>query len=172
VGGTAIGRALNAGLDMLKRLRARGGETRGQVILLLTDGEDTVSEPMEMADEAAKLGVKIFAVGIGSRSASWCPKSMKRASPGLPQGSRRQVLTSRLPRICCPRSQRGPAASTCAPMRATSALRRSRPRWPAETHRKRSRLVKRYDEVCEYLLLPAFLILVGERASTSRRRKA
>jgi len=34
-----------------------------------------------------------------------------------------------------------------------------------------ARLIKRYDEVCEYLLLPAFLILVGEVCLNQRRRR-
>src|SRR5262245_1585830 len=60
VGGTAIGRALRSSLDLLVQLRQKGGKTRSQVILLLTDGEDTESEPLEVAEEAAKLDVKIF----------------------------------------------------------------------------------------------------------------
>jgi len=75
VGGTRHrSRAQVGASTCLKRLRAQGGETRGQVILLLTDGEDTESEPMEVADEAAKLGVKVFAVGIGSRSGELVPE--------------------------------------------------------------------------------------------------
>ena len=75
VGGTAIGRAITRRhSSMLIALRAKGGETRGQVILLLTDGEDTESEPLEAADEASKLGVKIFTVGIGSRSGELIPE--------------------------------------------------------------------------------------------------
>ena len=35
---------------------------------MLTDGEDTETRPLEMAAEAAKLGVKIYTVGIGSKS--------------------------------------------------------------------------------------------------------
>src|SRR5690606_2907802 len=39
-----------------------------QAIILLTDGEDTESKPLEVAERAAKLGVKIYTVGIGSKS--------------------------------------------------------------------------------------------------------
>ena len=74
VGGTAIGRAIKSALEQLTALRAKGGATRGQAILLLTDGEDTDSEPLEAADEASKLGVKIFTVGIGSRSGELIPE--------------------------------------------------------------------------------------------------
>ena len=79
VGGTAIGRAIRASLDQLVALRGKAGAggsdaTRGQAILLLTDGEDTDSEPLEAADEASKLGVKIFTVGVGSRSGELIPE--------------------------------------------------------------------------------------------------
>jgi Ca-activated chloride channel family protein len=76
VGGTAIGRAIRASLDQLVALRKAGGKdaTRGQAILLLTDGEDTDSEPLDAADEASKLGVKIFTVGVGSRSGELIPE--------------------------------------------------------------------------------------------------
>lgn len=95
-GGTAIGKALNMSLQFLLDARvgqlsqyeARDGQKdkssgaapkaevealvehkKGdQVIVLLTDGEDNASEPLKIADEAARLGIKIFAVGIGSTS--------------------------------------------------------------------------------------------------------
>lgn len=40
----------------------------GQAIVLLTDGEDNGSRPLVAAEEAAKLGVRIYTVGIGSTS--------------------------------------------------------------------------------------------------------
>jgi Ca-activated chloride channel family protein len=40
----------------------------GQAIVLLTDGEDNQSRPLDAAEEAAKLGVRIYTVGIGSTS--------------------------------------------------------------------------------------------------------
>ncbi len=83
-GGTAIGKALKLALQYLVDAR-KAGQTANkdsavtdtdvppppeadQVIILLTDGEDTSSRPTEMAAEAAKLGVRIYTVGIGSKS--------------------------------------------------------------------------------------------------------
>jgi Ca-activated chloride channel family protein len=68
-GGTAIGRALKLAL----RAEAQSNEEDAtgqsdQAIILLTDGEDNGSRPLEVAEEAARLGVRIYAVGIGSRS--------------------------------------------------------------------------------------------------------
>lgn len=75
-GGTAIGKALAQSLRFLREARAEDSELAAdaatadadQVIILLTDGEDTASKPLEVAEEAARLGVRIFAVGIGSKS--------------------------------------------------------------------------------------------------------
>jgi len=81
-GGTAIGRALKLALTFLVDARRppedaeppQGGAEEipvaenDQAIILLTDGEDTETRPLEVAAEAAQLGVKIYTVGIGSRS--------------------------------------------------------------------------------------------------------
>lgn len=94
-GGTAIGPALDLALKFLTEARAaaaaevraelegaapdssgaqeaaeraRAAQEADQVVILLTDGEDTTSRPAEVAERAAQLGVKIYTVGIGSRS--------------------------------------------------------------------------------------------------------
>ena len=81
-GGTAIGRALSLALTFLVDARRPPEGTdpaeaasqeiplaeNDQAIILLTDGEDTETRPLEVAAEAAKLGVKIYTVGIGSKS--------------------------------------------------------------------------------------------------------
>lgn len=75
-GGTAIGKALAQALRFLREARMQAEELAGeegvgeadQVIILLTDGEDTASRPLEVAEEAAKLGIRIYTVGIGSKS--------------------------------------------------------------------------------------------------------
>ncbi|MCA9704485.1 MAG: VWA domain-containing protein [Myxococcales bacterium] len=89
-GGTALGKALRRSLAYLIDARrsadeepAEGEEPTddetldaaaippaesGQAIVLLTDGEDNASRPLEVAEEAARLGVRVFTVGIGSTS--------------------------------------------------------------------------------------------------------
>ena len=67
VGGTDLGRALAASTEELVRVRAREGKKRpAQVILLITDGEDTEGRGVEAARKAAALGIKIYTLGIGS----------------------------------------------------------------------------------------------------------
>jgi Ca-activated chloride channel homolog len=92
-GGTAMGKAITRALAFLvdarrgvEDLPAAGVEAddeaddeddlagdippaeNGQAIVLLTDGEDNQSRPLEAAEEAARLGVRVYTVGIGSSS--------------------------------------------------------------------------------------------------------
>lgn len=81
-GGTAIGKALDLSLSFLvdARRHADGSGIESddptnipvaeneQAIILLTDGEDTGTRPLEVAERAAQLGVRIYTVGIGSKS--------------------------------------------------------------------------------------------------------
>jgi len=68
-GGTAIGLAIQAALKAFD-----AGEGRDHVIILITDGEETESEEVAAAtDEAAKKGVRIYAIGVGSTEGELIP---------------------------------------------------------------------------------------------------
>jgi Ca-activated chloride channel homolog len=77
VGGTAIGKAIVAATRMLIPAEAQESEklkTRSKVIVLLTDGEDHFGDPVQAASEAAVKGVMIHVVGIGSDSPELVPR--------------------------------------------------------------------------------------------------
>jgi Ca-activated chloride channel family protein len=59
--GTAIGDAIRKATSAFE-----SKERKHKVLILLTDGEDHETQPVEAADEARKEGVKIYAIGIGS----------------------------------------------------------------------------------------------------------
>jgi len=59
--GTVIGDAIRVAIKGLK-----AGEGQNRVLVLLTDGEDHHSDPLGAAKEAAKVGLKIYPIGIGS----------------------------------------------------------------------------------------------------------
>ena len=60
-GGSHIGDGIRECLDLMQPRH-----DRDQVILLITDGEDHDSYPLEAAKKAAQRDVKIFAVGLGN----------------------------------------------------------------------------------------------------------
>ena len=59
--GTAIGDAIRKAMEAFETK-----ERKHKVLILLTDGEDHDTRPIEAAEEARKEGVKIFPIGIGS----------------------------------------------------------------------------------------------------------
>ncbi|MEW6095152.1 MAG: VWA domain-containing protein [bacterium] len=61
VQGTAIGDAIRCATNAFVKK-----ERKHKVLILLTDGEDHDSNPIQAAKEAKKEGVKIYPVGIGS----------------------------------------------------------------------------------------------------------
>ncbi len=173
VGGTAIGRAMTAAIEMLSRLRSQGGETRDQVILLLTDGEDTESKPMEVAEEAAKLAIKVFAIGIGSRSGELVPETGENdQANGYIKDRDGKYVTSRLDEGLL---------SKIAAKTSGGYLRADAQHFGVEAieaalaglkrTESEARLVRQYDEVFELLLIPAFLLLVFEACVNKRRRR-
>lgn len=70
--GTAIGNALASCLNRLRR-----SEAKSKVIILVTDGVNNRGEvqPLDAADMARALGVKIYTIGIGSEGTARVPVS-------------------------------------------------------------------------------------------------
>ena len=66
-GGTATGDALTAALDRLEARKDDDGSTAPAAIVLLSDGKTTQgSDPLAAADRAAKLGIPVFTVALGT----------------------------------------------------------------------------------------------------------
>jgi Ca-activated chloride channel family protein len=68
-GGTNIGDAIRKTLAQV----FDGTEGRGRDIILITDGEDQESFPVQAAEQAGEQGVRIIAIGIGSEQGSLVP---------------------------------------------------------------------------------------------------
>ncbi|HEY8430404.1 MAG TPA: VWA domain-containing protein [Sandaracinaceae bacterium] len=78
VGGTAIARALVASKRLMERAdrrahRAPDAPRRSRVVILMTDGEDHEGDPIAAARELAEAGIRVYAVGIGSRTGEPIP---------------------------------------------------------------------------------------------------
>ena len=59
--GTAIGAAINLGIRSFSP-----GEGKSKAMIIITDGENHEDDPVKAAEEAAKAGIVIHTVGIGS----------------------------------------------------------------------------------------------------------
>jgi Ca-activated chloride channel family protein len=171
VGGTAIGKAIVAGTRLLTAVRGKG-PPRSQVIVLLTDGEDHQSDPIAAAQEAAKHGIRIYTVGIGSASGEPIPEldEQGRITGYLSHDGR--PVTSRLDRETLSKIAEAtsgrlievdPRSFGVEPvMQELGKLNRS------EVDK---RLIKHYDDVYEWFLFPALMLLLLEMSLSERRRQ-
>lgn len=82
-GGTVIGDAIRAAIDVLNPI-----PDRDQAFVLITDGEDQDSFPLEAAAVAAERGVRIFTVGIGDPNVG-----ARIPIDGEPAGASRRYVT-------------------------------------------------------------------------------
>ncbi|MCK5800054.1 MAG: VWA domain-containing protein [Deltaproteobacteria bacterium] len=171
VGGTAIGKAITAATRLLTAVRGKS-PPRSQVIILLTDGEDHESEPLKAAQEAGRRGIRIYAVGIGSRSGEPIPQVAEDGTvtgylqqDGKPVTSHLDATT--LAKIADATSgnyiEMDPKRFGVEPiLKALKKLQRSE---------IKSRLVKDYDEIFQWFLLPALLLLLFDTSLGERRRR-
>lgn len=72
--GTAIGRAIREGTELL----TGGGDegfrrSNNQLIIVISDGEDHETEPVEAAAAAAEAGIRVYTVGLGTESGGRIP---------------------------------------------------------------------------------------------------
>lgn len=72
MGGTSIAAAIEAGVKLLTS--DPSSKKRSKVLLLITDGEDHEGQGVEASREAAKHGIRIFVLGVGTGTSEIIPK--------------------------------------------------------------------------------------------------
>jgi Ca-activated chloride channel family protein len=105
----AFGRALDAldtdtipraGTDVAAAIReanaAFGDTGHDKVLVLLTDGEALEGDAVQAARDAARDGVRIFAVGVGGTDGALVPVQGADGRPGLLRGPDGELVRSRL----------------------------------------------------------------------------
>ncbi len=173
VGGTAIAKAIHAGIELLESARSEGAPSSARSIVLLTDGEETEGGAVvEAAREAARLRIRIFTVGIGSTSGELVPEIDQEGQPaGWQQNPAGGYVMSRLDA----RALRAIAEATGGEYFEASAGRLGIERVghalaKVEKREYEARVVRRYEESYAIFLLPAFLLLLVETCIGDRRR--
>ncbi len=67
-GGTAIAEAIIEAIKVFK-----GPEKKYKVLIIITDGEDHEGDPVKASRVAAKEGIKIFCIGVGTKEGELIP---------------------------------------------------------------------------------------------------
>lgn len=93
--GTAIGDAIRTSI-----LGFNQKEKKHKVLILLTDGEDHQSEPLQAAEEAAGEGIKIYSIGIGTEAGEPIPIQDERGFVGgFKKDEQGNLVLSRLDQV-------------------------------------------------------------------------
>lgn len=90
-GGTSIGSAIETATEAFTDKKKKH-----KAVILITDGEDHIGSPVKMAEEAAKHGIKIFCVGVGTKEGELIPVEDERGNIRFLKDRRGQVVKSSL----------------------------------------------------------------------------
>ncbi len=90
-GGTAIAQAIRTSIKAFEH-SAEGA----RALVLITDGEDQEDDPLAAAQEAAKAGVKIFCVGIGTTEGELIPMTDEQGHQTFIKDRQGRTVKSRL----------------------------------------------------------------------------
>lgn len=165
VPGTAIGDAIRTATQSFER--SAKGE---RVLVLLTDGEDHETDPLGAAQEAAKAGVKIYSIGIGSEKG----EPIRLPNGSFKQDSSGHVVNSRLDLVLLQKIAQQTNGKTIK-ANPTGGLELDILYADIGLIQKktlRSQTYTIYEERFQYFLLPVILLLLIEMLMGDRRKIA
>ena len=92
--GTAIGAAIKTAMGAFNEK-----ERKFKVLIVITDGEDQEENAQQLAEDAAKEGIIIYTVGIGSREGVPIPLRQGLVQSGFKKDNQGQVVISKLDEV-------------------------------------------------------------------------
>jgi Ca-activated chloride channel family protein len=163
-GGTAIAAAINAALTAFKE------DSRHKVLVLLTDGEDNDPGALEAAQNAAKSGLKIFTIGIGTAAGDLLRVTDASGNSDYVRDAQGNVVKSHLNEALLQQIA-GEAGGFYLPLRGANTIDTLYERGlaPLPKSEGRERLVRRYHEQFHWPLALAMLLLLAEMFLPERR---
>lgn len=169
VQGTAIGDAIRKATGSFKEVPAGN-----KVLVLLTDGEDQGTEPIRMAEEAAREGIVIYCVGIGSEKGELIPELDRRGNKtgGFKENAKGEKVLTKLDS----ETLRKIALKTGgkAFIASKGELELDDIVDAINDYEKRvqtSKMYSIYEERFQYFLFPALLLLIIEILLPERKKK-
>lgn len=164
--GTALGDAIRVSVQSFPK-----DDPNKKVVVLLTDGEDHRSDPIDAAREAAKQGITIHTVGIGNPNGEPIPEREDSGRGGYVRDSSGKVVMSRLDDATLKEIAKttggqyvhvdGTSTDALAPV--VSAISGAEKRKLEET------LQRRYVERFQWFVLAALMLIGIERMIPARK---
>jgi Ca-activated chloride channel family protein len=168
-GGTAIAAAINTALGTFKE---KGNH---RALVLFTDGEDNDEGALEAAQNAAKEGLKIFTVGIGSADGTLVTIADANGNSDYIRDEKGQVVKSHLNEQLLQQIASA-TGGFYLPLRGADTINTLYERGlaPLPKSESKEKIVRRYHEQFQWPLAAAMILLIAEfllpERTPSRRR--
>ncbi len=163
-GGTAIATAINTALTAFKE------GNHHKVLVLFTDGEDNDTGALEAAQNAAKAGLKIFTIGIGTVAGDLLRVTDAGGNSDYVRDEQGNVVKSHLNEALLQQIA-GTTGGFYLPLRGANTIDTLYERGlaPLPKSEGKERLVRRYHEQFHWPLALAMLLLLAELFLPERR---
>jgi len=168
-GGTAIREALKNAIDSFET------ETEAdRAIILITDGEDHESNPLDLIDKLKEKRIRVFAIGIGSLEGELLPSTDEQGHPGFFKDRNGQVVKSSLKEDVLQKLALATGGAYVRSAPGDTGLERIFEQGLASLKRDEaeSRMVKSYEDRFGWVLGVALLLLMAEAALGEKRRES
>ena len=165
-GGTAIAAAIKTTLDTFKE------KNHHRVLVLFTDGEDNDEGALETAQNAAKEGLKIFTIGIGSADGTLVTVTDANGNSDYIRDEKGQVVKSHLNEELLQQIASA-TGGFYLPLRGADTITTLYERGlaPLPKSESKEKLVRRYHEQFLWPLAAAMILLVAEFLLPERVRR-
>ncbi|MGA3266984.1 MAG: VWA domain-containing protein [Verrucomicrobiota bacterium] len=165
LGGTAFAPAINAALTAFKE------RDTYKVMVLITDGEDNVGGALEAAKAAAKTGLKIYTVGVGTAEGTLLQITDANGNSDYIRDPDGNVVKSHLDEALL-RQIAGATGGFYLPLRPNTIDELyAKGIAPLPQSESQERLVRRYHEQFAWPLAAAILLLLAEMFLPERKRE-
>jgi len=163
-GGTAIATAINTALAAFKE------DNHHKVLVLFTDGEDNDTGALEAAQDAAKAGLKIFTIGIGTAAGDLLRVTDANGNSDYVRDEQGNVVKSHLNEALLQQIA-GATGGFYLPLRGANTIDTLYEHGlaPLPKSEGKERLVRRYHEQFQWPLAAAILLLLAEMFLPERR---
>ena len=166
-GGTAIAEAIETALTAFKE------EDNYKVLVLFTDGEDHDSGALEAAEKAAKAGMRIFTIGIGTAEGELLRIKDAQGGSDYIRDEQGNVVKSHLNELLLQKIAGATEGGFYLPLRGAKAIDtlydQGLAKLPKSQHQEK--LVRRYHEQYHWFLAVAIVLLLVEMLFPERKRE-
>jgi Ca-activated chloride channel homolog len=164
-GGTALAAAINTALAAFKE------KDNHKALVLLTDGEDNDEGAVEAAQKAAKAGMKIFTIGIGSAEGTLVRITDSQGNTDYVRDDKGQVVKSKLNEPLLQEIARD-TGGFYLPLRGADTMDTLYERGlaPLPKSEGKDKLIRRYHEQFRWPLALAMALLLAEVLVPERKR--